>query len=119
MKNKNITIQEIVDILLGLYWFAHRNVIIVPASRQIIIPSKKIFYINDDEEDDQDQTELNDEIFDVLLIQVVEDDDFQKLYSKIKIDSNKKQAVFNLFKNHKELFSTDLKDLKCIPNTNL
>ena len=121
-----------VDILLGLDWFAQIKVIIVPASRQIIIPSKKIFCINDEEEDIQDQTELNDEIFDVLLSQVVEDDDFEEapelknkkfniddyFREKIKIDSNKKQAVFNLFKNHKELFSTDLKDLKCIPNTN-
>ena len=73
-------------------------------------------------EDIQYQTEINREIYYVLHSQVVEDDDFEvngiKKFNiddcfreKIKIDSNEKQAVFSLFKNHKQLFSTDLKDL--------
>ena len=41
-----------VDILLGLDWFSKTNVIIVPANRQIIIPSKKIFCIDDTEHEE-------------------------------------------------------------------
>ena len=104
-----------------------------PASRTIVIPSKKIFCTNDEEEDEMNQeSEFDTDIYEVLLSQVVEDDDFEEapklnnkkfnidayISDKVKIDSNKKQRVCNLFKNHRELFSTDLKDLKCIPNTN-
>ncbi|MFM7683209.1 MAG: reverse transcriptase domain-containing protein, partial [Bacteroidota bacterium] len=121
-----------VDILLGLDWFAQTNVIIVPASRTIIIPSRKIFCIDDEEQDDNQQNDLNDDVFDVLLSQAVDDNDFDDALQlknskfiinhyaneKIKINSDCKYKSKQLLIKYKHLFSTDLKDLKCIPNTN-
>ncbi len=63
-------------------WFSQTNVILVPASRMIIIPSQKIFCLNDDESDNDtinnNDREFNDDIFDVLISQAVDDCDFEE-----------------------------------------
>jgi len=89
-----------VDILLGLDWFAKTNVIIVPANRQIIIPSKKIFCI-DETEHEEISDEREEDVFDVLLSQAVDDsyfeEDLQLKSKKFNIDDYVNEKILKPF----------------------
>ncbi len=92
---------------------------------QIIIPSKIIFCIDDNEhEETSEEHKQEDDVFDVLLSQAVDDSDFEEalqlkskqfsiedfVKEKIQITSDRKGNVSQLLKKYRNLFSSELKD---------
>jgi hypothetical protein len=118
-----------VEILLGLDWFAQTKVIINPANRLLIIPSQSIICetIQDEDKDEICEEDLSDD-FNIFMNEIDDEDIDEALeYNKktsvkdIKINNELNREYQNklmeLLESYKDRFSTDIKDIGCIPNT--